>query len=200
MFQIGQFACMRRDALPALLVADQQFRAGIRQAIAEFRTGPPCVERHDDRADRGGGEEGDRPFGQVAHRQCDPVALGHAQFLQMMGQSGDGAEPAVEGDALILVHNEFAVAMRAARQRDGAQAGRGVLPGAQANAADLDLLHLEALAGRGQHLAALLAAHRRPSGGRRPAALFECGRLHGQRTSNSPAAPMPPPTHMVTTT
>ena len=63
-----------RDALPPLVVADQQLGARVRQPVGKLVPRPPGVERHANRPDGHRGEEGHRPFGQVAHRQRHPVA------------------------------------------------------------------------------------------------------------------------------
>ena len=61
------------EALEALVVREQHARSGIAQPELELTGGPPGVERYDDGACAGCGEEGDRPFRVVAHRDGDSV-------------------------------------------------------------------------------------------------------------------------------
>ena len=83
----GKAGPVRLDPLPARGVGDQQPGARIGEAIFELGPGPPGVERDRDRAERGDGEEGDRPFGQVDHRDRDPVALADAEPPKLGGRA-----------------------------------------------------------------------------------------------------------------
>ena len=85
MRQPRQLRAMGNDALPPVGIGDQDMCATIRQSEGQFVALPPGVERHRDRAENRGGEQGDRPFGQIAHGNRHAVPLAHAQFRQMGG-------------------------------------------------------------------------------------------------------------------
>ena len=70
-----KFRPVFHEPIPPLRIADEQFRTGIGEAECKFGTRPPGIERHADRPDHRRREECNRPFGQIAHRQRDPVAL-----------------------------------------------------------------------------------------------------------------------------
>ena len=59
--------------------------ARVRQPVLELCAGPPGVERHDDRADRRGRPERDRPLGIVAHRDAT-----RSPFRRRSGRRGGG--------------------------------------------------------------------------------------------------------------
>jgi hypothetical protein len=63
----------------ALLVGDQELRARVGQAVLELGAFPPRVERHHDRAGRGGAPERDRPLRVVAHGDRDSIALRYTE-------------------------------------------------------------------------------------------------------------------------
>ena len=151
--EVGQRIAQRRDPLIALTIADQQPRARIVEAITQLLRLPPGIERHGDRAYAGDGEEGDRPFGQVAHRDGDAIALPHALLLQPMRQRGDGAEPAFIADPVVFIDDELIAGKRCARMtRQRSQAGRLVFPCAHSDAPDRHLLQLEQRSRRAQPL------------------------------------------------
>ena len=116
------------------------FGAGIDQAVFELGAGPPGVQRRHDRAQGGGGVEGDRPFRQVAHDDGDAVALLHAHLRAARAPAPPRAEEGLEADALVLVDEEIALAVHAADGIDDvAQGRRRVLPHPRRHAADVDL-------------------------------------------------------------
>ena len=92
--------------LVPLVVDEQQPGTRIVDAIFKLARRPPGVERHDDRPDARRGEEDHRPFGQVAHRQTDPIPLGDTHFPQLAGQRRHRAEIRVIGDAFVLIDGE----------------------------------------------------------------------------------------------
>ena len=163
--ETGADPTQRTDAIPAFLIANQQFGTRIRQAISQLVPRPPGVERNADGTDRDGGEECHWPFGQIAHRKGYAIALAHAARLHRVRQRRDRAKPSVIRDPLVFIYVEQAIAMRLAQQGYVAKIGRGVFPGANRDASDLDLFHLEALAGCRQDRLAMCAAYDRPIGG-----------------------------------
>ncbi len=167
---------MRLDALPAFDVADQQPGPRMAKPVAELRPRPPRVERHHDRTETGNREQDDGPLGQVAHRQCDAVALADAESAKVRGERGRGAEPAFIGHALVLEDEEGRVAVSGARHPgEHREAGRLVLPAARRDAAadarNRHRLHLELRAGRAQPPFYLDQRHRWP--GRRGPGLVD---------------------------
>ncbi len=151
MLDVGQFRHYGADPLPPLGVADQHAAARMGEPVAQLGIGPPAVERHDDRAETGRGEESDRPFGQVAHRQRDTVAAADAQPPQLVGECCGGAEPRLIADALVLIDDEGARTVGCARHPgEGGERGRLVLPGTRRHAPDRHRLHFEDFARRAQ--------------------------------------------------
>ena len=138
------------QALETLGVEERDLGCGIGEAVFQLRPGPPGVERGDDGAQGGGGVEGDRPFGQVAHDDGDPVALLDAIGRQLMRQDRDRAVEGLEGDALVLMDQKHLLAMRAASFEHGAKGRRGVLPRPRRHAANDHLLHFQRRPWRGQ--------------------------------------------------
>jgi hypothetical protein len=137
-------ADVRRQALQPLAVGDGDLRAGILDAVHEVGTQAPGVQRRHHRPDRLPGPERQRPFGQVAHGDDDPVALRHAIPLgQHAAQGAGGAEVGVVGLALALVDDELAGSPAAAQVEDLAQAAAGVLVDPCGPAPDDLVLHLE---------------------------------------------------------
>ena len=149
------------DAIGALLVADQELGAGVRQSVVELLTGPPGVEGHDHGTRGRRRPEGDGPLRKVAHSDRHPVAVLHAKAIAPYPrQVGRGAEVLLEGDPLVLVDEEGGVTVRAARRQDVPEGGGGVLPHRGPHPADLDLDDLEHLIGGCQLLIGFGDRHR----------------------------------------
>ncbi len=161
--QVRTVGQVLEDPTQALGVDHRHLGAGIDQAIFQLRPGPPGVQRGDDRAQRGGGVEGDRPFGQVAHDHRHPVAFHHAPGLKLMGEGGDGAVEGLETGPLVLIDQEDALPVSAAQLNHVPQRGRRVLPHPRGDAVDRHRLHLEGRAGGGQQRMGLSDRHGRPS-------------------------------------
>lgn len=142
-FEIRQAVCIGADPIPALGITDQRPGTGILQPVGQFRTGPPGVQRHDDRAQAGNGKEGDRPFRQVSHGQADTVALADAHRSEFGGKSAGRAKPGLIADPLVLVDREGMVAMIARMSGQFRQAAEGVLPDPGPDPANGHGLHLE---------------------------------------------------------
>jgi hypothetical protein len=134
MRQPRQFRTMGNDALPPVGIGDQDMCAAIRQSEGQFVALPPGVERHRDRAENRGGEQGHRPFGQVAHGNRHAVPLAHAQFRQMGGERGDRAMPGIERNPLRAIDKERAVPVLAGQGGQSAEMRQGVLPHARRHA------------------------------------------------------------------
>ena len=164
MLQIGQRLIMVDHALMPPAIDDEDLRTRIGQPVLELGARPPRVERHHNRADAGGRKERDRPFGHVAHRQRDAVALPHAERLQVPGQRRHRPEIGVIGDALVLMDGEYPLTMTARKVQQQREVGRRVLPHARRHAVDLNRVHLEPLARRGQQRGRLGQRTGRPGG------------------------------------
>ena len=162
--KIGQVGQPLLQPGEAFAVEEQDLRPRIAQAIVEFAAGPPRVERDQDRADTDRGKEDHRPFGRVAHRQRDAVALHHPHLAQLSREVRGGAEIRLVGDALILMDGEDALAMGARQLEQRGQVRRGVLPHPRLDAANLDFFHFQLLAGRGHQRLGLRQRHLRPGG------------------------------------
>src|SRR6185437_5026004 len=119
-----------------------------------------------DRADQFGGIERHDPFGQVAHDDSDAVALLHAVGLKPRRELERRAGEGLVGAAVVLIDQEFAVAIHPPGEEDFLVGRRAVLPHAGGNAADDDGLHLEAGARRGQRGGGVLDRHGGPVGGK----------------------------------
>ena len=113
LFECGERGTVRGDSRQPFVIADQHLGARIGDPIGQFGPGPPRVERHADRPNRGRRKERHRPFGQVAHRQRNAIALGHAAAAQMLRQRRNRTMPGIITDPLVLVDKESAVAIRA---------------------------------------------------------------------------------------
>ena len=161
-FQRGKVCVEFLQPDMALAVDDQHPRARIAQAVFQLGSRPPRIERHHDRADRHRREKGDGPFGQIAHRQRDPIALADAERHQMHGERGGGAVMRLVAHPLVLVYHEQPIGMATARLQQIPHRRRRVLPDAGRYAADIDVLHLELRAGGGQQRLDLGQRHRRP--------------------------------------
>ena len=169
-FQFRAAGKMRSDPLEPFGIADQQLRTGVGQPIGKFLPGPPSVQRNADRAHYRGGEEGDRPFRQIAHGQCNTVALADPASLQIGREYCHRAKPCVVGNSFILIDDESPVTMTATDLRHVAEARRSVLPDARRNAPDGDRFHREARIGRCQQVTAFAPAAGRPASRPRPIA------------------------------
>ena len=187
MLQLRQRGIMRRQPRMPLVIADQHLRARVLQPVFQLRARPPGVERDADRADRGRGEEGDRPFGQVAHRQRDAVPLPHPQPGQLVGERHRRAMAGGVGDALVLIDRQQPLAMTDRRLQQEAQRGWRVLPHPRRDAADGDGVHLELCARRGQLGAGVGDRHGGPGGGKRDDALSKGGGSAGHGGQSSQA-------------
>ena len=163
--QTRQLRAERGDPLPPLVIGDQHGGARILQAIGQFLARPPGVERHGDGAGHGDGEEGDDPFGQVAHRQRDAVALLHPARGEIGRQRRDRAELRIIADPLVLIDRRQPLAMRLRQRDERGHVRRRVLPHARRHAADRHRLHLELRARRGQHRFGFLHRHGGPGCG-----------------------------------
>ena len=142
---------MGREPLEPLAIDDRDLRARIADAIGELVAQPPGVERGDDHADRHAGPEGERPFGQVAHGDDQPIALADAEaIVKHAAKLPGGAEMRGIGLPLALVDDELAVAPAAREVKHLAQVVQRVDIGAQADAADHLLARLERGAGGGE--------------------------------------------------
>jgi hypothetical protein len=126
-----------RQSVQSLLVADQDRRARVPQAVREFGTGPPRVERNDDGAGSRRSPKRHRPLGEVPHRDRDPIALPHAVPIHQLARELRRA-PVVpfEGPVLLLVDEEVELAVGAALGKDRRQRRRCVLPNARRDPAD----------------------------------------------------------------
>ena len=160
--QVRAIGQVRAQALQPLGVDDGELAAGIGQAIFQLRPRPPGVQRRDDRAQHHAGVEGHRPLRHVAHDDGDAVALLHALRRKLMGEGRRGAEEGLETGALVLIDQEDLVAVGAAGLEHAAHRRRRVLPGADLDAVDVERLHLEGHARRGQKPVGLGDGHRRP--------------------------------------
>ena len=78
--------------------------ARVLEAVGELRSGPPGVQRDDDRAEGSRRPEGRHPLGQVAHRDRHTVAGAHPVAIrERPGEGGSLPEVRSEGHALVLV-------------------------------------------------------------------------------------------------
>ena len=111
-----------REAVEALRVGNEYLAARVPQAELQFAPRPPRVERDGHGADRHGGPERDAPFGVVAHRDRDTVALRHpAVPYEMLGQQGNAPEMLGIAQSLVLVHQPDPVGGLQAAEQDLAQ-------------------------------------------------------------------------------
>ena len=160
--EVGQAAQEGPEALGPLGVDEGHLGAGVLEAVAQLLAAPPRIERHHDGAGERGRPEGHDPLGQVAHDDGDAVALGDAERrLQAVRQRAGDAVVLREGGPLVLVDQEDGVAVAERHVEDGPERGRRVLPGPGGHAADVELLHLEELAGRRQRGVGLRHGHGR---------------------------------------
>lgn len=136
--------------LMPLIIDEQQTRARIVDAIFQLAGGPPRVQRHDDRADRGGSEEDHRPFGQVAHRDRNPITLRHTHFQQLRRQRRDGTVIRFIGDALVLIDGEDILPIGAGGLDQEGERRRRIFPYPGRHAANLGHVHFELAARHGQ--------------------------------------------------
>ncbi|MCY1178852.1 hypothetical protein D9M73_192250 [compost metagenome] len=153
---------MRHQPLIAFVVDEQHAAARISDAIFQLARRPPRIERHHDRADTGGGEEDHRPFGQIAHRQADPIALADAHRDQRMRQRRHRAEIRRIADAFVLIDGEHALAVHPRRGDQPGERRRRMFPDAGGNATDRHRLHLELGARSGQRGGRLRQRRSRP--------------------------------------
>ena len=153
---------MLDDALEALGIRERDFGPGILQRIFELRAGPPCIERRGDRAGKQRAEEGRGPFGQIAHGDRDAVAFAHARLDQRIGEGERRARERPIAQALLLIDQKNALAVRHAGQEHLAQGRRRMLPDPRPHAANELLLHLEARARGGEDRPGFGERHGRP--------------------------------------
>ena len=139
------------EAFEPLAVDEHHSRPAVAEPVLELGCRPPRVEGHDDRTRDCGRPEGQGPFGVVAHRDGDPVALLDAEVGgQPPSQRGDLTVVLVERRAFVLVDEERRVAVQPAQLEDASQRRRCVLPYTRRHSADLELVDLEELARRGE--------------------------------------------------
>ena len=150
------------DALETLGIREHDSGPGILQRIFELRAGPPCIERRGDRAGEQRAEESRGPFGQIAHGDRDAVAFAHARLDQRIGEGERRARERPIAQALLLIDQKNALAVRHARQEHITQSRRRMLPDPRPRAANAHLLHLEARARRGEERARLGNGHGGP--------------------------------------
>ena len=141
---------VRGEAAVAFGVDDDDARARIADAVAQFVAGPPGVERHRDRADRDDREEDHRPFGQVARCEGDAVALADAAIDERLCKRGGRAILRLEAHALVVEDRREALAVGAREVEQQAKVGGRVLPDARRDAADRRDVDLELAAGGGE--------------------------------------------------
>ena len=163
----GEVRVAARQPPMPLVVEDQDLRTRIGQPVFELGAGPPGVQGNHDRADHRRREEAHRPFGQVAHRQRDPVAGPDPEPDQLVRKRRHGAVMRVIGDPFVLVDREQPLTVRPRQVHERAQAGRRVLPYAGGHATDRERLHLELGTGRGEQGLRLAQRHRGPGFGKR---------------------------------
>ncbi len=110
--QVGQRRVVLAEALVAFVVDEGDDCSRVAQPVLELGPRPPRVERNDHCARGRGGPEGDRPLGEVAHRDRDAVALSHAEVVdEAMGERCGRREVVTEGQRVVLVHEEREVAV-----------------------------------------------------------------------------------------
>ena len=153
---------MFRDPFEPLGVDKQGLGSGVRKTVFKFRTGPPGIERGDDRTQACPGIEGHRPFRQIAHRHGDAVALRYAIGPHVGRQRGDRPIKRLKSDALVLMHEKDSLTV-SATGLDHRSQGRGrIFPGAHRHTTDNHRIHLEWSAWSGQHGMGRGNRHRRP--------------------------------------
>ncbi len=128
-------AHVRLQAFQAFVIRDQHAGAGVGQPVRQLVSRPPCVQRHDDRADAARRPERHRPLRQVAHGDGDAVALLHAKRHQVRGERVHDLVYLRVGVAAVLVDDERVRAVHRAQLPDRADRRRRVLE---------DLEHLSA--------------------------------------------------------
>jgi hypothetical protein len=79
----------RVDHGPMRRVDDQSVRAGIVDDVAEFRPAEPEVERHENSAEAGGGEQSDDEGGLVKAQECDAITLADTVGAEGIGLTVD---------------------------------------------------------------------------------------------------------------
>ncbi len=140
------------EALPSLCVGQQHLGARILNAEGELVSQPPRIERDGDRAERRRGEEADRPFGKIAHRDHHAIPRADAALRQNLHQRQRRAAEAPERDAPVVVDKKRQV-IEAARPTDEFAHGLGpMFPRPARYAVDQDRLHFERSPRRGKLL------------------------------------------------
>jgi len=153
---------VRQDSRQPLLVEDRDLGPRIAEAELQLLARPPGVQRRGDGPGQHGRIVGHRPFGQVAHDDGHPVALAHPVLGQPARQADGGAGESLEGDAVVVEHQELAVAETAGVVEDVAQGRRDLGPHPDRPAVDDRLADLESAAGAGEPGMGLGDGHHRP--------------------------------------
>ncbi|MNP16231.1 hypothetical protein D3C76_1086190 [compost metagenome] len=100
------------QGIEARFVAQQQARTAVLQRVLQLVAQAPTVERHTHRAAALDRREGHQPCRLVAHGNRYPIARLHTKIgNHLPGQAVDLVEVLVEGQALRLPHQKFAIAV-----------------------------------------------------------------------------------------
>lgn len=110
----------------------------------------PAIDGDDDPAGQHRAQEADRPLGAVAHQQCHAVAGSQTGRQQRCRDRLRGADHAGIGAVILVIDDEFAVAVRTIESEDVADRLGADEPVSDRYAVDLDGLDREA--GIGCHL------------------------------------------------
>ena len=92
-----------RNAICILRLVDDRSDSSVADHKAVFRQRLTDVDRHDDCAQSGAGEDCLREFNPVAENKSDPVAFPHSRASQIGRDQSDASHQLRIGDALLVV-------------------------------------------------------------------------------------------------
>ena len=94
--------------LKAFSVNAGRLRPRVEKTVFKFGRGPRYVQRDGRGADERARKEGDRPFGQIAHDDGDPIALCNA-LADQLGQRDDGLVEIGERGSIVFIDKKFPI-------------------------------------------------------------------------------------------
>ena len=144
-----ELAEVRRQALGALDVREEELEATVFDAVDQFLAGPPGVHGDRDGTHRRDAHEGRNPLGIVPERDTDPIPGLYPAFLQAVGALGRLVPHGLVGVALVLVDVEVLLRVGEPAHVDLAQVVGGVGEYREIDAANRREARLVGLAGRG---------------------------------------------------
>ena len=157
---VGQHSC------DALVVGEQHGHARVAQRVVELPARPPRIQRHHDRAVQRGAPERDDVFGEIPHRDPDPVARAHTEGLVELARKAAGASAQLAvRPPLVVVDDVHERLVRVAHREDVHDGARRAHEIAQRDAVGDHRLDLEGPARPDQRLQArVVAVHGRETG------------------------------------